>query len=83
MNTIDNIKEQYQQLQSANGSSALTSIEQNAFNTFSKMGIPTVRHEEWKYTVSAVCSIRIRICAGTDHYQFYFSRPGTFPPAGL
>ena len=50
MNTIDNIKEQYQQLQSANGSSALTSIEQNAFNTFSKMGIPTVRHEEWKYT---------------------------------
>ena len=50
MNTIDNIKEQYQQLQSANGSSALTSIEQNAFNAFSKMGIPTVRHEEWKYT---------------------------------
>ncbi|MBA2745983.1 MAG: Fe-S cluster assembly protein SufD [Flavisolibacter sp.] len=50
MNTIENIKEQYQQLQSANGSSALTSIEQKAFTAFSNMGIPTVKHEEWKYT---------------------------------
>ncbi len=50
MNTIDNIKEQYRQLQSANGSSALTSLEQNAFNAFNQMGIPTVRNEEWKYT---------------------------------
>lgn len=47
---IDTIKEQYQQLQSKNGSSVLTPIEQNAFNAFSIMGIPTVKHEEWKYT---------------------------------
>jgi Fe-S cluster assembly protein SufD len=50
MNTIDIIKERYQQLQSANGSSVLTSIEQDAFNTFNTQGIPTVKHEEWKYT---------------------------------
>ncbi len=50
MNTIDIIKERYNQLQSNNGSSVLTPIETDAFNTFSTMGIPTVKHEEWKYT---------------------------------
>ena len=50
MNTIELIKERYQQLQSNNGSSPLTSIEQEAFNTFTTLGIPTVKHEEWKYT---------------------------------
>jgi Fe-S cluster assembly protein SufD len=50
MNTIETIKKRYQQLQSNNGSSALTPIEQKAFNTFNTLGIPTVKHEEWKYT---------------------------------
>src|SRR5215217_3965861 len=50
MNTIDLIKEKYQQAQSSNGSSVLTSIEQEAFNTFNTLGVPTVKHEEWKYT---------------------------------
>src|SRR5689334_16739475 len=50
MNTIDIIKERYRQLQSNNGSSMLTPIEQNAFDAFNQMGIPTVRNEEWKYT---------------------------------
>lgn len=50
MNTIDIIKERYQQLQSNNGSSALTPLEQEAFNTFNELGIPTVKNEEWKYT---------------------------------
>src|SRR3954465_13564036 len=50
MNTIETIKERYQQLQSSNGSSALTPIEQNAFNSFNTLGIPTVKNEEWKYT---------------------------------
>lgn len=47
---IDNIKERYQQLQSKNGSSVLTSIEQKAFNALNILGIPTMKHEEWKYT---------------------------------
>ena len=52
---IETIKERFQQLQSNNGHSPLTSIEQSAFNTFNELGIPTVRHEEWKYTrVSAL-----------------------------
>src|SRR5258706_1774100 len=50
MNTIENIKEQFHQLQSVNGSSGLTTIEQRAFDAFNKMGIPTGKHEEWKYT---------------------------------
>lgn len=50
MNTIETIKERYQQMQSNNGSSVLTPVEQNAFDAFNKMGIPTVKHEEWKYT---------------------------------
>lgn len=50
MNTIETIKERYQQLQSNNGSSVLTPIEQNAFNIFNAVGLPTVKNEEWKYT---------------------------------
>lgn len=50
MNTIENIKEEFHQLQRNNGTSPLTSIENNAFDTFSQMGIPTAKHEEWKYT---------------------------------
>ncbi len=44
------IKERYQKLQSGNGTSVLTPIEREAFNTFTTLGIPTVKHEEWKYT---------------------------------
>ena len=47
---IENIKEQYQRLQSKNGSSVLTSVEQKAFNALNTFGIPTAKHEEWKYT---------------------------------
>lgn len=50
MNTLETIKEKYNQMQSSNGSSVLTPVEQMAFDTFNKLGIPTVKHEEWKYT---------------------------------
>src|SRR5688572_15655298 len=50
MNTLETIREKYQLMQSNNGSSVLTPVEQNAFDAFNKMGIPTVKHEEWKYT---------------------------------
>lgn len=49
MNTIDNIKERFQELQSVNGNK-LKTLEQRAFDTFNRIGIPTARHEEWKYT---------------------------------
>jgi Fe-S cluster assembly protein SufD len=50
MNTIEYFKERFDQIQSENGSNGLGSLRQAAFNAFSKMGIPTVKHEEWKYT---------------------------------
>jgi Fe-S cluster assembly protein SufD len=50
MNTIENIKERFQELHSNNGSSPLAQVEQMAFEAFTKTGIPTARHEEWKYT---------------------------------
>jgi Fe-S cluster assembly protein SufD len=50
MNAIETINERYHQLQGCNGSSKLTPLEQSAFEAFAKLGVPTVRHEEWKYT---------------------------------
>lgn len=50
MNTIELIKQRYNELQSKNGTSPLTSVEQQAFHTFNTLGIPTSKHEEWKYT---------------------------------
>jgi Fe-S cluster assembly protein SufD len=47
---IENITERFHQWQSGNGSSSLTPMEQKAFLSFSTQGIPTVKHEEWKYT---------------------------------
>src|SRR5215216_837738 len=72
MNTIETIKERYQQLQSNNGSSPLTLIEQNAFNMFNTLGIPTVRHEEWKYTrISSVFNQQYAF--NPEHLAFSFS----------
>ncbi len=50
MNTLEYFKDRFNQIQSKNGANGLDTIRKDAFNTFSKMGIPTVRHEEWKYT---------------------------------
>ncbi|MGZ8517432.1 MAG: SufD family Fe-S cluster assembly protein, partial [Chitinophagaceae bacterium] len=50
MNTLETIREKYHQMQASNGSSALTPVEQRAFDAFNTMGIPSVKHEEWKYT---------------------------------
>jgi Fe-S cluster assembly protein SufD len=50
MNTIDFFKQHFDELQATEPRKGLGNFRQQAFNTFSKMGIPTVRHEEWKYT---------------------------------
>ena len=50
MSTIELFKERFNQFQAGNGTSGLSAIRQNAFNAFNVMGIPTTRHEEWKYT---------------------------------
>jgi Fe-S cluster assembly protein SufD len=58
MSSIEYFKEQFDHLQNkgksngaaVNGTHGLAAIRQNAFQAFSKLGIPTVRNEEWKYT---------------------------------
>ena len=50
MNTIEYFKERFDQLPSINDANGLGTLRQKAFEAFNKMGIPTTRHEEWKYT---------------------------------
>ncbi len=50
MNTIDHIKERFHKLQATGSAHSLKLLEQKAFDEFNLLGIPTVRHEEWKYT---------------------------------
>jgi Fe-S cluster assembly protein SufD len=50
MNTIENIKERFGELQSKDQGGQLATMRQNAFDAFNKMGVPTSKHEEWKYT---------------------------------
>lgn len=53
MNTIENINQQYHSLQSVTdegSAGALVPLEQQAFENFTRLGIPTSKHEEWKYT---------------------------------
>lgn len=49
MNTIENIKVRFDQLQSDTKNGVLADIRKTAFADFNRMGIP-IRHEEWKYT---------------------------------
>jgi Fe-S cluster assembly protein SufD len=50
MNNLEYIQERFNQLPSVNDGNGLGVIRQKAFEAFNKMGIPTTRHEEWKYT---------------------------------
>lgn len=50
MDTPEYFKEHFDKLQSVDKGSALDAVRLNAFNTFSKIGIPTIKNEEWKYT---------------------------------
>jgi len=50
MNNLEYIKEQYNQLPSVNDKNGLGIIREKAFESLNKWGIPTTRHEEWKYT---------------------------------
>jgi len=50
MNTKSYIKVRYEQLKGEQHSPALDTIRESGFSAFSQMGIPTVKHEEWKYT---------------------------------
>lgn len=64
MGTIEYLKENFEKFQAANNVNGLGAIRQDAFNAFSKMGIPTAKHEEWKYTrISSVFNTNYTIQA--------------------
>ncbi|MEP6747005.1 MAG: Fe-S cluster assembly protein SufD [Bacteroidota bacterium] len=44
------LKERFDQLQVADKGNGLDAMRQEGFNAFSQFGIPTSKHEEWKYT---------------------------------
>ncbi len=50
MNTIENITERFGKLQSQHNDGHLATMRQHAFDAFNKMGVPTSKNEEWKYT---------------------------------
>jgi Fe-S cluster assembly protein SufD len=50
MNNLEYIKERFNQLPAVSNENGLGVIRQKAFEALNTMGIPTTRHEEWKYT---------------------------------
>jgi Fe-S cluster assembly protein SufD len=50
MNTVDYIKDQFQQKKLNGKSTGLDKVRQDAFNLLNTVGIPNAKHEEWKYT---------------------------------
>ncbi len=50
MNLLQAIPQQFNSLQNKEDDGALKKFRQHAFDYYSKVGIPTMRHEEWKYT---------------------------------
>ncbi|MEP7257921.1 MAG: Fe-S cluster assembly protein SufD [Flavitalea sp.] len=75
MNTIENIKERFQELSSSGEVGVLSSMSKKAVDSFNEMGVPSVKHEEWKYTriggffnqeYSVVPGIEINDLSSTD-----------------
>lgn len=50
MNTIAYFKERFDQIQPHDDHGSLDTLREHAFKTFSQVGIPGSKHEEWKYT---------------------------------
>jgi len=48
--TTEYFEKQFDQLQSVDGKDALAAVRREAFDNFTRLGIPTSRNEEWKYT---------------------------------
>ena len=46
MSLIENIEKQFAAISTTN----VSELRKNAFTAFEKLGIPSSRHEEWKYT---------------------------------
>lgn len=76
MNTLENIRERFQHLQSANGNGQLGQVQKNAFQFFDKNGLPTTKQEDWKYT-------RINLAFNKDFEFKPVDFPGSFSSEDL
>lgn len=50
MSLVETIQDKYNELNIISGNGLLGSMREKAFELYNKSGIPTSRHEEWKYT---------------------------------
>src|SRR5678816_2337344 len=50
MDYLKQFREQFERIQAASNDNGLGTIRQDAFSAFSRLGIPTTKNEEWKYT---------------------------------
>src|SRR3954468_11779603 len=50
MSLVNTIADKYSELQSHNGNALLHGMREKAYEVYNRMGFPTQRHEEWKYT---------------------------------
>ncbi len=67
MDTFEYFKEHFDQLQLKDNSSSLSDVRQNAFNRYNKIGIPTIKNEEWKYTrISGVFNTKYQFPTDVD-----------------
>src|ERR1044071_4050322 len=50
MSLVNTIADKYSEIQSQNGNVLLHDLRQKGYEAYNRMGFPTQRHEEWKYT---------------------------------
>lgn len=76
MDTITYFKERFEQLQANPVDTHIKAIRDEAFSEFEQTGIPTVKHEEWKYT-------RINDFFGKDYHFTTDLKAQSFTAADL
>src|SRR5580765_6339657 len=73
MSLVNTIADKYLKIQSTNGSAFLHNTRAKAFEAYNRMGIPTQRNEEWKYT-------RLNALVNKD---YIFSKAGLPSPEAI
>lgn len=69
MKRTEYFKEQFDRLQAAGTDDSLKPIRQKAYAELDRVGIPTVKHEEWKYTrISSLFSKDYFLAAGQEPF---------------
>lgn len=68
MSNIEYLNERLDEVQVTEVASPLAAVRKKAYQTFNRLGLPTFRNEEWKYTrISSLFSNDYRLSGGTPH----------------